>query len=270
MDDFIAALHLASDEELGQIAQILFQRGLNPLDYLTLPPVVQVQSLDREELIKQIHDRFLFLAADGMTVLRGQTKQLNYRDILKKVFWHLQMPCGPGVSTLELESALYLKLLERSLAKLPAAERQDLDRELAQAVQTVDIPGQHRPIMGLVAKGTGVLALTAMVQPAVLHLLARRVAWYFATYQVSREALKAGGVALAQRIQAYFSSLLAKRGMAIAAARYAAVKGIFSFISPALWGLFLADLGWRGIATNYGRIIPVIFLVAQIRLLRGV
>jgi uncharacterized protein YaaW (UPF0174 family) len=27
-------------------------------------------------------------------------------------------------------------------------------------------------------------------------------------------------------------------------------------------------LGWRTIATNYGRIIPVIFILAQIRLLR--
>ncbi len=269
MNDFIEALHLASDEELFQIAQILFRRGFNPLDYLTLPPVVEVQSLDREELINKINDRFLFLAADGFTVLKGKTPNLAYRDVLKRVFWHLKMRCGSKVTTVQLESELYLKLLEQSLAKLPQPERQQLDRDLVEAIQTTDIPGQHSHIKGLIAKGTGVLALTTMVQPVVLHLLAKRVAWYFATYQVSREALKAGGVALAQRIQAYFSSALAKRGMVLATARYGAVRGIFGLVSPLLWGIFLADLGWRGIATNYGRIIPVIFLVAQIRLLKG-
>ncbi len=267
MNDFIEALHLATDEELWQIAEILFQRGLNPLDYFTLPPLVEVQSLDRGELISKIIDRFQFLAADGMTVLKGKTQSLQYRDVLKRVFWHLKMRCSSSVTTHELESELYLKLLERSLAKLPPKERQELDRDLARAIQ--DDPVHHNNLLGVLAKGTGVLALTTMVKPAVLHLLARRVAWYFATYQVGQEALKAGGAALAQRIQAYFTTALAKRGMAIAAARYGLVKGIFSLISPALWGIFLVDLGWRGIATNYRRIIPVIFLVAQIRLLKG-
>lgn len=269
MNDFIEALHLATDEELCQIAQILFRRGFNPLDYLTLPTVIQVQSLDREELITKINARFLFLAADGITVLKGKAQNLAYRDVLKRVFWHLKMRWGNGETTPQLESELYLKLLEQSLAKLPYQERQQLDRDLVEAIQTTDIPGQYSQIKGLIARGTGVLALTTMVQPMVLHLLARRVAWYFATYQVSREALKAGGAALSQRIQAYFGSVLAKRGIAVATARYGAVRGLFGVVSPLLWGIFLADLGWRGIATNYGRIIPVIFLVAQIRLLKG-
>jgi uncharacterized protein YaaW (UPF0174 family) len=56
--------------------------------------------------------------------------------------------------------------------------------------------------------------------------------------------------------------------MTLTAARYGAVRTIFAFAGPALWGWFLADLGWRAIATNYGRIIPVIFALAQIRLTR--
>ena len=40
------------------------------------------------------------------------------------------------------------------------------------------------------------------------------------------------------------------------------------FLGPALWSWFLADLGWRAIATNYGRVIPVVFTLAQIRLTR--
>jgi uncharacterized protein YaaW (UPF0174 family) len=36
-----------------------------------------------------------------------------------------------------------------------------------------------------------------------------------------------------------------------------------------MWAWFFADLGWRAIATNYGRIIPTIFALAQIRLTRA-
>ena len=52
-------------------------------------------------------------------------------------------------------------------------------------------------------------------------------------------------------------------------ARYTAVRGVFAFLGPVLWAGFIADLGWRAIATNYTRIIPVIFTLAQIRLTRS-
>jgi len=40
-------------------------------------------------------------------------------------------------------------------------------------------------------------------------------------------------------------------------------------LGPALWAWFFADLGWRAIATNYARVIPVVFTLAQIRLIRS-
>jgi uncharacterized protein YaaW (UPF0174 family) len=39
-------------------------------------------------------------------------------------------------------------------------------------------------------------------------------------------------------------------------------------LGSALWVSFAPDLGWRTIATNYGRVIPMIFTLAQIRLIR--
>lgn len=57
--------------------------------------------------------------------------------------------------------------------------------------------------------------------------------------------------------------------MALNAARYGAVRSVFAFVGPALWVWFFADLGWRSIATNYGRIVPIIFALAQIRLTRA-
>ena len=61
---------------------------------------------------------------------------------------------------------------------------------------------------------------------------------------------------------------LASRGMAINAARYGAVRGVFACLGPALWTWFIVDLGWRAIASNYTRVIPVVFTLAQIRLIR--
>jgi uncharacterized protein YaaW (UPF0174 family) len=56
--------------------------------------------------------------------------------------------------------------------------------------------------------------------------------------------------------------------MTMAVARYGAVRTVLSLAGPALWGWFIADLGWKAIATDYGRIIPTIFALAQIRLTR--
>ncbi|BDI18522.1 hypothetical protein ANSO36C_43240 [Nostoc cf. commune SO-36] len=61
---------------------------------------------------------------------------------------------------------------------------------------------------------------------------------------------------------------MAQRGMTVNAARYGAARTMFAVIGPMMWTWFIADLGWRAIATNYGRIIPTIFALAQIRLTR--
>ena len=57
--------------------------------------------------------------------------------------------------------------------------------------------------------------------------------------------------------------------MATNAARYGTARGVFSLLGPVVWGYFIADLGWKAIATNYGRVIPIVFTLAQIRLIRG-
>ena len=59
---------------------------------------------------------------------------------------------------------------------------------------------------------------------------------------------------------------MSRRGMTMSAARYSAVRSVFAFIGTMMWAWFFADLGWKAIATNYGRIIPTVFTLAQIRL----
>jgi uncharacterized protein YaaW (UPF0174 family) len=78
-----------------------------------------------------------------------------------------------------------------------------------------------------------------------------------------------GGAAIATQIQGRTLLHTTYRSMSLSAARYGAVRSVFAVVGPAMWAWFFADLGWRAIATNYGRVIPVIFTLAQIRLTRA-
>ena len=273
MDELSDVLVLATDEELYQISEILFRRKFNPLDYLTNPPIQELQSWDREQLIAAIAKRFSFLAADGLTVLRRKTSDVSYRQVLEKVCQHLNIKYSKSQTIEAIESELFLNLISNSWKKLSPQERSNIDESMQMALTESDLQkslpldAQRNP-MSLLVKGGSAIAVSTVIRSAVLTAIARQMAWHFASYQVGYEVLKAGGTAIATRLNAYVSTYLAKRSLTVAATQYTAARTVFSVITPALWGLFFADLGWRAIATNYGRIIPAIFIVAQIRLLR--
>jgi uncharacterized protein YaaW (UPF0174 family) len=273
MDELSNVLELATDQELHQIADILFRRKFNPLDYFATPPMQELQSWDRDEQIEAITKRFRFLAADGLTVLRRQTSNVSYREVLERVCQHLQIKYPKNETVENLESELFLNLISNSWKKLSPQERFSIDESIQTAISESDLKrslpldAQRNP-MSLLVKGGSAIAVSTVIRSAVLTAIARQMAWHFASYQVGYEVLKVGGTAIATRLNAYVSTYLAQRGMATAATQYTAARTVFSVITPALWGLFFADLGWRAIATNYGRIIPAIFIVAQIRLLR--
>jgi uncharacterized protein YaaW (UPF0174 family) len=273
MEELSDVLALATDEELYQVADILFRRKFNPLDYFATPPINELQSWDRDELIEAIAKRFKFLAADGLTVLRRKTSNVSYREVLERVCQHLNIKYSKSQTVEDLESELFLNLISNSWKKLSPQERSRIDDSMQTALSESDLQNSlpldaQRNPMSLLVKGGSAIAVSTVIRSAVLTAIARQMAWHFASYQVGYEVIKAGGTAIATRLNAHVSTYLAKRGMAVAATQYTAARTVFSVITPALWGLFFADLGWRAIATNYGRIIPAIFIVAQIRLLR--
>lgn len=273
MNELSNVLTLATDEELHQIADILFRRKFNPLDYFATPPVQELQSWDRDELISAIAKRFRFLAADGLTVLRRKTGNVSYREVLERVCQHLNIKYSKNQTVEDIESELFLNLISNSWKKLSPQERSKIDESMQTALtesnlqKSLPLDAQRNP-MSLLVKGGSAIAVSTVIRSAVLTAIARQMACHFASYQVGYEVLKAGSTAIATRLNAHVSTYLAKRGMAVAATQYTAARTVFSVITPALWGLFFADLGWRAIATNYGRIIPAIFIIAQIRLLR--
>lgn len=274
MDELRAALELATEEELKQLTEILFRRKFNPLDYVHTPEPLDVQSQDREDWIDTIEQRFRFLAADGMTVLQRRTKQVTYRQALIQVCRYLKISYSNALTTTDLEAEIFLNLLGRAWKKLPATERQTLTVRVQQSLAKSDLSqplplAVQRDPLALLVKGGSALAVSSILQPMLLQQIAREFALHFATYQVAKQTLIEGGAVASASLQNYIAIQTAQRSMAISAARYELVQGVLACLGPVLWTWFFADLGWRTIATNYSRIIPTIFALAQIRLTRS-
>lgn len=273
MDELRTVLELATEEELQQLTDILFRPKFNPLDYVQTPSPLDVQSRDRQVWLDAIEQRFRFLAADGLTVIRGQTNQFSYRQALMQVCKYLKIPYSPKLSTTDLEAEVFLHLMGRAWKQLPESEQKSLtlriQRSLARSNFSEPLPmAVQKDPLGIFVKGGCALAVNSVIKPMVLQQIARQFAIQFAKYQMAKQALVRGGTVAATQFQHYVTLQMARRGMALSAGRYGAVRSVFAFLGPALWTWFLADLGWRAISTNYGRIIPTIFALAQIRLTR--
>ena len=274
MDEFRSVLELATEEELQQLTNILFCRRLNPLDYLKTPDPIDVQSQDWHLWLDTIEQRFRFLAADGVTVLRRQTSQVSYREVLIQVCRYLHIPYGVSMVTVDIEGEIFLHLLQKAWTKLPSSEQDSIRHRVIKSLGNSNVPEplplklQHDPLK-ILLKGGGVVAISSILKSWLLQKIAQQFALHFATYQVAKTTVLKGGTAMASTLQNQLALQLAKQGMIVNTARYTAVRSAFAFLGPVLWGCFFADLGWRVISTNYTRVIPVIFTLAQIRLTRG-
>jgi len=274
LNELRAVLELATEEELQQVTQILFCRKFNPIDYLHTPNPLDVQSQDLQRWLDSIEKRFRFLGADGVTVLRRQTDGVSYRNILIQVCRYLKIPYSQQMTTIDIEGEIFLNLLQKAWHKLPPSQQQSLKSKVISSLadstnpEPLPLSLQHDPVK-ILLQGSSVVAVSSILKPWLLQKIAQQFALHFATYQVAKTTIINGSIATATQLQNHFTLQMAKRGMAISTARYTAVRSIFTFLGPVLWGYFLADLGWRAIATNYTRIIPVIFTLAQIRLTRS-
>jgi uncharacterized protein YaaW (UPF0174 family) len=185
----------------------------------------------------------------------------------------LKIPYSDSLATVDLEAEVFLHLLGKVWKKLPEQEKQKLTAKIQTHLLQSNIQkplplSLQKDPLGLIFKGGSALAVTSIIQPYILQQIARQFAIHFATYQVAKEAAITGTQVASKQFQNYVTAQMARRGMTINAARYSAVRTMFAFVGPMMWAWFFADLGWRAIATNYGRIIPTIFTLAQIRLTR--
>jgi len=272
LDELRAVLELATTEELQDLTAILFSRKFNPLDYVRTPEPIEVQSQDYHAWLDTLEARFRFLAADGITVLRRRTYQVTYRQTLIQVCKYLKIPYYSTLSTIDLEAEVFLHLLGKVWQKLPTNDQQNLttrvQNQLVKSEFKQPLPQfLEKDPLGTIFKGGSAIAVTSVIQPLVLKQIARQFAIHFANYQVAKQVAVTGTEIAAKQFQSYVTLQMAERGMTISAARYTAVRTVFAFVGPMIWTWFLADLGWKAIATNYGRIIPAVFTLAQIRLI---
>ncbi|MCS6814933.1 MAG: hypothetical protein NZ772_15360 [Cyanobacteria bacterium] len=243
-DELRMVLELATDEELQTLTEILFRRGFNPLDYIYTPEPIDVQSQCRQDWLDTLEARFRFLAADGFTVLKGRTSDVTYRQVLIQVCRYLKIPYRQDFSTIDLESEIYLNVLEKMWKRLSKAEQERLIEGIQRSLvspshaSNIPLPYQQDPTR-LLLTGSGALAMSTVIRPMLLELLNT-----LARHTAGRGALLT------------------------MVARYGALRTALAALGPALWTLFAVDLGWRAIATNYGRVIPAVFALAQIRLTR--
>lgn len=272
MDELRSALELATEEELQQITHILFQPRFNPLDYWQTPQPLEIQSQNWPAWIDSVDQRFRYLAADGLTVLRGSSSHLSYRHILIEVCLYLKIPFSQQMDTTEIEAEIFLSLVSNAWKKLPIAEKNSLQLKVSKALAKAKSPAplpvqiQHNPLNILVT-GSSLIAVNSLVKKWLLKHIAKQFSIHFAKHQAAKTAIAKGGTLAV--LQSKFALNAAKKGMATNLARYGATRTVLGLMSSMMWGWLIADLGWKAIATNYSRIVPIIFTLAQIRLTRG-
>ncbi|WP_267384849.1 YaaW family protein [Cyanobacterium sp. uoEpiScrs1] len=269
MDELRAVLELATEDDLRHLTEILFCRKFNPLDYWQTPDPIEVESQDWSSWIDTVEKRFRYLGADGLTVLRKKSNQVSYRQILIRVCQYLKISYSNQMTTTDIEADIFLYLVRKAWKKLPLCEQKTLTEKIELSLVH---PNWNKPCsanfqknyLSLLLKSGSVIAVNSVVKPWLLKHIAQQFVLHFARYQVAKQAVVGGGAVAANQI----ILKTARRGMMMTAASYGTFRGVFAFVGPVLWGYFLADLGWRTIATNHSRIIPVIFALAQIRLTR--
>ncbi|MEM9137047.1 MAG: hypothetical protein AAGB01_06835 [Cyanobacteria bacterium P01_F01_bin.42] len=265
MNELRAALELATEEELIDLTEILFRKKLNPLDYLQGVDPDLVMGPDKAQWLNAIEDRFMYLAADGLTVLRGKTHRVSYRYVLIRVCRYLKLHYSPTWTTADLEAEIFLALMQRNWSQIPRLDQERLLKRIMRAL--AKDPANPLPLncsldsLRLLLSGGSAIAVSSVARTLILKQISRQVVLYWGTLEVAGKAV----AILPKPLLAHLS----RHGLSLGLTRYGLARSAFAALGCAVWAGFFVDLGWRSISTNYGRIIPIIFTLAQIRLTRG-
>ncbi|KAI4326316.1 hypothetical protein MLD38_031642 [Melastoma candidum] len=278
-------LELASDSELFELERILFGpsyfspllksvSGRTDVEYALISDDLE----QREDFLAALESRFLYLAADARSVLRGWRP--SYRSVLLSVRQKLNIACSSKLSTEDLEAEIFLHLLQdclreesstSALWKSPKVSNEAHCMELGFDDQKVQANAASKigvgEIQSLIFKGGSMLTLSKIYH-LVGHKLTGRVFLEAANYQIKKEVIKKGGQLAAINLESRAALLAAKQGFARAASRYLGFRSLTSLLGPVLWGTFLADVFIQMLGTDYARVVRAIFALAQIRITR--
>ncbi|KAF5934322.1 hypothetical protein HYC85_030493, partial [Camellia sinensis] len=236
-----SVLELATDSELYELERILFGPSyFSPLlksitkqtdvDYF----MIEEDAEERDDFIAMLESRFLFLAADARSTLRDES------GTFPSSWESSKNPDNHG--SLEL----------------------GLSPWKVQAIAALRVGASE--LRRIILKGGGMLTLGK-----VYNLLARKLLGRMflegAKYQIKKEVIRKGGQLAAVNLESRLALLVAKQGVAGAAARYLGLRSMMVLLGSMLWGTFLADVVIQMLGTDYARILRAIYAFAQSTLL---
>ncbi|XP_031280072.1 uncharacterized protein LOC116138507 isoform X1 [Pistacia vera] len=279
-------LELATDSELYELERILFGPSyFSPLlksltNGADVDHVMIEEDLEeREGFIAALESRFLFLAADARSTLRGWRP--SYRNVLLAVRKKLNIPCSSKLSTEDLEVEIFLHLLQEYASEESGVFPGLWENSKAIDIQnTLELGLSQWKVQGLAFMKVGAAELKSMILKGggmytlakVYELLARRLSGKVfleaANYQIKKEVLKKGGQLAAINLESRAALLAAKQGFAGAATKYLGFRSMMAFLGPIMWGTLLADVVIQMLGTDYARVLRAIYAFAQIRITR--
>lgn len=283
--DIQQVLEIATDGELKEIFNVLHSKSL-------FSPIVKSAVTghaegglphDREDQIRVIERRFRFLAANAGDTLRGRLP--TYRETLLEIRKQLHVDCSLTLSTIDLETEIFLHLLEKHPDCVEAITEESANSAAAIAnIGDGMAPTEYKKLKGFgrfikalsplklgskevlptAAKVLTTVAATkigtSLVQQFALQFMRNRVQYEAAV----RVATATGGTSFRQAS----AIMIAQRGIATAATKYAMTRGLLVALGPALWAATAIDCARMAVGSDYARISQAIFLFSQIRLIK--
>uniref|UniRef100_A0A7N0V9X5 Uncharacterized protein n=1 Tax=Kalanchoe fedtschenkoi TaxID=63787 RepID=A0A7N0V9X5_KALFE len=279
-------LELATDSELYELERILFGPSyFSPLiksiacredsEYIAIGEDLE----ERESFISLLESRFLFLAADARSTLRGWRP--SYRAALLAVRKKLKIPCSSKLATEDLEIEIFLHLLrDYSSEERESSQGLNQNTESSNAegglelglnqwkvLTSATFKGGTFGIKSVILKGGTMLTLGKIYQ-----LLSKRLSGKLfleaANYEVKKAIIKKGGQLAVSSLESSAAFIAAKQGLAGAATSYFGLRTMVYFLGPVMWGTLLADVVIQMLGTDYARILRAIYAFAQIRIMR--
>lgn len=230
-------LEIATNSELLELEEILFGPSYFSPMLKSITSGVKFDKFmieedfeEREEFINVLESRFLYLAADARSTLRGWRP--SYRNVLLDVRKELNIPCSRKLPTEDLEVEIFIHLI------------QECSRDLKSGAALRIGAAELRSVL---LKGGQLVALLK-ISELVSSRLSRTMLLEAAKRKIGSQAIK--------------------KEMAGAASRYLGFRSLATFVGPILWGTLLADIVIQMLGTDYVRILRAIYAFAQIRILR--
>ncbi|KAL8464751.1 hypothetical protein ACS0TY_034308 [Phlomoides rotata] len=277
-----SVLELATDSELYELEKILFGPSyFSPL----LKSVTKRADVDwfmigedpdeREDFISMLESRFLFLAADARSTLRGWRP--SYRNVLLEVRKKLNIHCSAKLSAEDLEVEIFLHLLQKysseeagtsSSSKIGSKNcdgTNNLELGLSQwKVQKLAALGIGAPeLRSLILKGGGMLTLEKLLE-SLGGRLSGKIFSEAAKYQLKKEVIRKAGQLASINLESGVALLAARQGLKAAATRYLGLTSVAQLLGPMMWGTLLADVVIQMLGTDYARILRAIYALAQV------